>query len=97
MRGWTALSLVALLSGAGCAHQAPPTPQQFCARKAENDPEVRALIMSGLANAINQTKNQDELREAREHALRDCLKRQGVPQPPGGVEPQKQSDTLFQW
>lgn len=84
-----ALTLLLLLAAGGlsaCAGQAgPPTPQQQCAREAEDDPVVQEMIRKGLGNSNYMISTQEQLRAARRDAANRCLQRRGLMRQ-GGVE-----------
>ena len=79
-----------LLLGLLCAACAPSenTPQGICARRAEDDPKVRELVMLSGTNQVELLNHREDLRLARRDAVNRCLSDRGI-QPPGGVEPQR--------
>jgi hypothetical protein len=68
-----------LLALAGCAASSDNSPQAQCERQANEDPEVKAIVLQPWVDTY-------KLSIARREALRTCLRKKGVPQP-GGVEP----------
>jgi hypothetical protein len=61
-------------------------PQAYCARQAEQDPEVTRLTMEDMAVGGVHRSLQPQIRLARHEAMQRCLIAQGVPVR-GGVEP----------
>ena len=79
-----AAALSALLLG-GCAGREGGPPEEVCARQANDDPAVRALIIKGAGNENFQATSQRQLREAKQDAALNCLRARGLA-PKGGVE-----------
>jgi hypothetical protein len=76
-----------LLLLAGCAAAVSDnSPQGICARKADDDPQVRELEMLSATNTTMLVENERPLKQARQQAINRCLVGMGV-QRPGGVEP----------
>jgi hypothetical protein len=91
MKALAAAGVLMALAGCGMlpARLPPQTPDQAaCAAKAEEDPQVKLLIIKGLGNASFRDENQETLRLARADASRACLVSRGAVRP-GGVERQK--------
>ena len=86
MRTIVALALVVAV--AGCGTPGPQTPEQACASQANDDPQVKFLIMKGTGNTTFQEESQDALKRARQEATLTCLRGRGLVRP-GGVERQK--------
>ncbi len=83
----TRLALLCVLLIAACA---PPdnTPQGVCARRAEEDPAVKELVMLSATNQQSMNENRYNLRLARKQAENRCLTGMGL-MPPGGVEAER--------
>ncbi len=79
-------TLFALLLVAGCS--AAPLADRPCEGQAEQDPEVRDLILKGAGSPSFLAENQDRLSRARQRATLDCLRGKGLIRP-GGVEAQR--------
>jgi len=93
--------LLACLAVAGCGRSTRAPPQLApdstllgqCQREAENDPDVKNLIIEGMSVTANP-QHDEALRSARTKATNACLKAHGVAIP-GGVEPVRKSGYLF--
>ena len=79
------LTLMAVL--AGCATAATPE-ERACERAANDDPAVKALILTGVGNPYFQSNSQDELAATKQQAFLTCMRARGLA-PKGGVERQK--------
>lgn len=88
--------LVLLLSGCSLfGPRTPPTPvspeQAACEAAANDDPEVKHLIIVGLGNPNFAHGNQERIRLLKHDATLSCLQARGLARP-GGVERQKPLD-----
>ncbi len=72
---------------AACAGPADNSPQGVCARKAEDDPQVKQLIMLSGTNATLQRDLRQDMQDARKQATRRCLETMGI-ETRGGVQSQ---------
>jgi len=72
---------------AACAGPPDATPQGICARKAEDDPQVKQLIMLSGTNTNLQRDLRQEMQDARRQATRRCLESMGI-ETRGGVQSQ---------
>ena len=77
------LALCLLL--AGCAAAGGNTPEQACAREADDTPTVKELVIKGVGNPQFQWENGERLRLARRDATLACLQARGLAAK-GGVE-----------
>ena len=96
MRGGIGAALVLLAACSGPTRQTELSgPNGVCAKQAEQDPRVRAILARGAAVPEYYADHQGELQEARRQSELACLRRLGLA-PPGGVEAPKQRNSLFQ-
>lgn len=80
--------LALLLLLAGCAGS-DATPEQACARQADDDPAVQEIQRQNAGTEQLQWEHQGKLRVARQDATLACLRGRGLIQK-GGVERQRQ-------
>jgi hypothetical protein len=93
MRRLSALVAVFL---AGCAATPPDSPTARCDREALADPDVRReLAIAAGANNIITPERQNDINTAIVRARQACLRRAGIVQPGGGVEPVQRPTSLF--
>lgn len=90
------IALACLLAGCGIlgprVPQQPVSPDQAaCESKANDDPEVKHLIIVGLGNPNFAHGNQERIRLLKHDATLSCLQARGLARP-GGVERQKPLD-----
>lgn len=80
MRSWLTLCLLV----SACSGR-EATPEQACARQAEDAPTVRELVLKGMGNPNFQWSNEERLKLARRDATLACLRGRGLAAK-GGVE-----------
>lgn len=81
--------LTVVLALSACARPEARTPDEAaCARRANEDPKVKELIIKGVGSENFQLQSQGALSAARQDAIVACLRTRGVI-PRGGVERQK--------
>jgi hypothetical protein len=76
------LLLTACSSGAG-------TPEEACARQANDDPAVKEMLMKAAGTTQFEWENEQRIKLARRDAALRCLRARGLA-PKGGVERQRQ-------
>ncbi len=79
--------LLLLLLMSACATQDPPE-VAACKAEANEDPEVKSLLLKGAGSPDFLAENQDNVKAARQRATLACLRARGIIRP-GGVERQK--------
>jgi len=82
--------LLAFLLLSGCSSNTPPTPQEACAREADQAPAVREELMKGAGTASYAWWYGERLQRARQDATLACLRARGLA-PKGGVEQPRDS------
>lgn len=70
---------------AGCGGSGPETPQDACARQANDAPAVRDLLMKAAGSPYIEYSQQVQLHNARQDATLTCLRTRGLA-PRGSVE-----------
>ncbi len=81
-----ALAAVVLLALAGCGGPPDTSPQAQCGRRADDDPQVRALLLQRTVSGAEDLNLAAAYQRARRQAVQRCLAGQGLA-PSGGVEP----------
>ena len=87
-------AVLAVLILAGCG----PTgtgPDATCTREVNNDPEVQRLLMIASASSYGTLQLDEEMQNAKARARNQCLRRLGVMEQGGGVQPISRSRSLF--
>jgi hypothetical protein len=70
---------------AACAGPPDNSPKGVCSRKAEDDPQVKQLIMLSGTNTILEMELRSQLRNARNAVTNQCLQSMGI-ELRGGVQ-----------
>ena len=80
------LALAAMpIAACSSARSPPATPEEACARQADDAPAVRDALGKAAGNLDWQWQHGGEIRQARQDAITDCLRSRGLA-PIGGVE-----------
>ena len=83
---WTALCLLLLAS---CSGGGGNTPEEACARQADNDPAVTEALRKEAGNLDYLWQAGSQVRALRQQATIRCLRARGLA-PKGGVEAPRQ-------
>ena len=90
------LPAATLIALAGCASPPPPNPAvAFCRTQADSTPAVKALTLKSVSNPYFMSQQADLIAATKSQAVAECLKRQGIMPPGGGVEHETKPDSLF--